>query len=145
VGICNGFQVLARLGVLGNVSLAPNDSGQFECRWVRLRVEPSNCPFLQGLESLDLSIAHGQGRVVAPEEDLGHILQQAPLRYCENPNGSVADIAGVCNPAGNVLGLMPHPERYLTPQHHPNWSRRADLPPLGLTIFQNAIRYVEAL
>jgi phosphoribosylformylglycinamidine synthase len=82
---------------------------------------------------------------MTPDGELERLLERAPLRYCGNPNGSVADIAGVCNPAGNVLGLMPHPERYLLPQHHPDWPRGAELPPLGLTIFQNAIRYVEAL
>ena len=148
LAICNGFQILARLGLLGNVSLVTNASGLFECRWVRLRVETSHCLFLQGMERLDLPVAHGQGRVVVPKEELALLLERAPLRYCENPNGSVADIAGVCNPAGNVFGLMPHPERYLTPQHHPAGSsnpvgrKSAGSPPLGLTLFQNAVRYV---
>ena len=141
-------EFLARLGLLGNVSLVTNASGLFECRWVRLRVETSHCLFLQGMERLDLPVAHGQGRVVVPKEELALLLERAPLRYCENPNGSVADIAGVCNPAGNVFGLMPHPERYLTPQHHPAGSsnpvgrKSAGSPPLGLTLFQNAVRYV---
>jgi phosphoribosylformylglycinamidine synthase len=145
LGICNGFQVLARLGLLGDVTLAANETGRFECRWVRLRVELSGCPFVQGLEVLELPIAHGQGRVMTLDGELERLLERAPLRYCENPNGSVADIAGVSNAAGNVFGLMPHPERYVMPQHHPDWPRGVELPPLGLTIFQNAIRYVEAL
>lgn len=139
LGICNGFQVLARLGLLGEVALAPNCTGRFECRWLRLRVEESPCIFLRGMEQIELPIAHGQGRVVIAQG-----LLHAPLRYCDNPNGSMADIAGICNAAGNVLGLMPHPERYLNRYHHPAWMR-SDWPkksPMGLAIFQNAVRYV---
>ena len=145
LGICNGFQALARIGLLGDVTLTPNSSGRFECRWVRLRVQDSPCVFLQGLERLELPIAHGQGRVVvAPGEPSHRVL--APLRYCENPNGSMHDIAGVCNPQGNVFGLMPHPERYQDRYHHPSWIQESRLPPPGLTLFQNAVRYVrEAL
>jgi phosphoribosylformylglycinamidine synthase len=139
LGICNGFQVLARLGLLGPVSLAANSMGRFECRWVRLRVNPSPCVFLTGLDELELPIAHGQGRVVVPEGRLDDVGPLAPLRYVDNPNGSVADIAGVCSPGGNVLGLMPHPERYLTRYQHPD---RQDAPPAGLRIFQNAVQYV---
>jgi phosphoribosylformylglycinamidine synthase len=150
LGICNGFQVLARLGLLGPVSLVANVSGRFECRWVPLEVASSEayaegrpeikpCLFLDGLEYLELPIAHGEGRVVVPEEALAEILPRAPLRYRQNPNGSVADIAGICNAAGNVLGLMPHPERYVTPSHHPRHLAQA---PAGLAIFRNAVRYV---
>jgi len=154
LGICNGFQVLARLGLLGDIALVPNASGRFECRWVRLRVEPSPCLFLHGLEEcagpfMELPIAHGQGRLVASGDALPSLLPLAPLRYEDNPNGSVAGIAGVCSSAGNVFGLMPHPERYLTPYHNPDWPRTAGrpaLPPLGLVLFRNAARYVrEAL
>jgi phosphoribosylformylglycinamidine synthase len=141
LGICNGFQVLARLGLLGPVSLALNSSDRFECRWVRLRTEPSPCVFLTGLEELELPIAHGQGRVVVPAGHLAEILPLAPLRYLDNPNGSVADMAGVCSPMGNVFGLMPHPERYLTRYHHPG---RRNAPPAGLRIFQNAVQYVRS-
>lgn len=139
LGICNGFQVLARLGLLGPVSLALNRLEQFECRWVRLRVEPSSCIFLAGLDELELPIAHGQGRVVVPGDQLASLLPSAPLRYVDNPNGSVADIAGVCSPAGNVFGLMPHPERYLTRYQH---STHRDATPAGLRIFRNAVQYV---
>jgi len=146
LGICNGFQVLARLGLLGDLTLVSNDSGRFECRWVRLRVESSPCVFLQGLETLELPIAHGQGRVVVPDGEEPAV--RAPLRYVENPNGSMGDIAGVCNEAGNVFGLMPHPERYLDRYHHPSRGAGGEdaLPPPGLVLFQNAVRYVrEAL
>jgi phosphoribosylformylglycinamidine synthase len=149
LGICNGFQILARLGLFGRVTLVPNIAGRFECRWVPLRVEPSPCVFLQGLEELELPIAHGEGRVVIGAAEGGIQAEEdmhAPLRYRENPNGSMQDIAGVCNARGNVLGLMPHPERYLHRYHHPDWQRRTSLPPPGLLFFQNAVRYVrEAL
>lgn len=139
LGICNGFQVLSRLGLLGAVSLAPNEPEGFVCRWVRLRADGAASLFLDGLEELELPIAHGQGRVVVS----GQI--RAPLRYLDNPNGSTGGIAGVCNAMGNVFGLMPHPERYVVRHHHPVWQRGSNLPPLGLTIFQNAVRYATGL
>lgn len=141
LGICNGFQVLARLGLLGDVSLAPNVSGHFICRWVPLRVERSPCIFLRGLHHLDLPIAHAQGRVVVEEHWEATVL--APLRYQQNPNGSVADIAGVCNDRGTILGLMPHPERYASPFQHPVWRRQEGSEPAGLALFRNAVEYVK--
>jgi len=141
LGICNGFQILARLGLLGQVALALNEAGEFECRWVRLHAERSNCLFLQGLEDPELPVAHGQGRVIVPEGSLTEVLRRAPLRYLDNPNGSVADIAGVCNQAGTVLGLMPHPERFVTELQHPRWSSGHGREPWGLRIFQNAVHY----
>lgn len=146
LGVCNGFQILARLGFLGRVSLAPNDSGRFVCRWVRLRAHSSPCIFLRGLDEIELPVAHGQGRVVTDEAGLREVMQHAPLRYHENPNGSTADIAGVCNARGNVFGLMPHPERYLTPYHHPQRlavQSRSNGDTAGLRIFKNAVRYVQ--
>jgi phosphoribosylformylglycinamidine synthase len=142
LGICNGFQVLARLGLLGPVTLVANEAGRFECRWMSLQVRESPCIFLRGLEQLDLPIAHGQGRLVVEDSCLPDILPLAPLRYDENPNGSIAGIAGVCNAAGNVFGLMPHPERYLRRQHHPSWNRVDELPPAGGRLFANAVHYV---
>jgi len=139
LGICNGFQVLARLGLLGRVSLVPNIDHRFICRWVPLRVEASPCLFLRGLDDLDLPIAHGEGRVIAAPEEIIHV----PLRYRRNPNGSDADIAGVCNASGTVLGLMPHPERYVSRYQHPRWQRGEGHHPAGLTLFRNAVRYVE--
>lgn len=141
LGICNGFQVLARLGLLGEVSLVPNISDRFICRWVPLRVQPSPSVFLRGLDRLDLPIAHAQGRLVIDDNGAGTAL--APLRYEQNPNGSVAGIAGVCNARGNILGLMPHPERYVTSYQHPRWQRGEGREAAGLTIFRNAVRYVE--
>lgn len=138
LGICNGFQMLSRLGLLGEVALTPNEPEGFICRWVRLRVDGSPCLFLRGLRSLELPIAHGQGRV-RPGQEI-----QGALRYCDNPNGSADAIAGVCNDAGNVFGLMPHPERFVTRWQHPRRQYADPTLPLGLALFQNAVRYVEA-
>lgn len=140
LGICNGFQVLARLGLLGPISLVPNSDGRFHCEWTELHVQPSPCIFLRGFERMELPIAHGEGRVVMPPECVDLVLPFAPLRYRRNPNGSMAGIAGVCNAGGNVFGLMPHPERYLTPLHHP---LRSGAPPAGVPFFGNAIRYIQ--
>jgi phosphoribosylformylglycinamidine synthase len=145
LGICNGFQILARLGLLGEVGLAANEGGRFQCRWVSLRVDGGRSIFLRGLEMFDLSIANGQGRVVIAPTAAEDVLGRAPLRYRENPNGSAQDIAGVCNPMGNVFGLMPHPERFVERHHHPRWTAGwgVESEPAGLAIFRNAIQYVQ--
>lgn len=135
LGICNGFQVLSRLGLLGEVTLMPNEPVGFLCQWVRLRVDETPCVFLQGLTEMELPIAHGQGRVWCSGE------VHSPLRYCENPNGSVEAIAGVSNAAGNVFGLMPHPERFVNRYQHPYRQEADPNLPLGLALFQNAVRY----
>lgn len=184
LGICNGFQVLAKAGMLpgwnnpadpaaadpqpGTVTPSPtpvtlthNASRQFECRWVRLTPDPaSRCIFTQGLDtSIEVPVAHGEGRVAVANDTVLTQLQsagQVALRYTTpdgstpaypaNPNGSVDHIAGLCNPQGNVLGLMPHPEDAVLPQQHPRWTREpwrqtGD----GLVIFQNAVRYARSL
>jgi phosphoribosylformylglycinamidine synthase len=146
IGICNGFQVLVRLGLLPGwegekaVSLIENASGKFEDRWVRLRVVTDGSPFLGGKGSvLRLPVAHREGRFVARDPEVLERLEaggQVALRYApaegeaappypENPNGSLAAIAGITNPRGNVLGLMPHPERHVRALHDPLWTRRA--------------------
>jgi phosphoribosylformylglycinamidine synthase len=133
IGICNGFQVLVKMGLLPNdnnftqtVTLSFNDSDKFECRWVHLKTEGSrkkevgrktNCLWTKGLpEVFSLPIAHGEGKFITKDEKILHELEhrnQVVFRYCENPNGSVHDIAGICNPKGNILGMMPHPERFV--------------------------------
>ena len=138
LGICNGFQMLARLGFFGDIALVHNAGGRFECRWVDLIAEESPCIFMEGLERLSLPIAHGEGRLVARDSS---DLPLVPLRYLENPNGSLHDIAGVCTASGTVFGLMPHPERFVSPMQHPD--RRGQ--PAGLAIFRNAVRYVGSL
>ncbi len=123
IGICNGFQVLVKTGYLPEnpcgerrATLFLNDCGRFICKWVKLKVNPkSPCIFTKGLpEEIELPIAHGEGKFLPRDKkDLEAILagNLAPVFYVENPNGSAADIAGICSSRGNVLGLMPHPER----------------------------------
>jgi len=128
LGICNGFQVLLEAGLLPGAMLR-NRSQQFACKWVNLRVENPESPFFQGCETgalLRLPIAHGEGNYYADPEVLDEMRAngQIVLRYCDlsgmpspeaNPNGSLENIAGVSNAAGNVVGLMPHPERAAEP------------------------------
>jgi phosphoribosylformylglycinamidine synthase subunit PurQ / glutaminase len=124
VGICNGFQVLCEGGLLPG-ALLPNDAGSFASRWVHCRVEGAISPLTQGVAAntiLKLPIAHGEGRYVAPPEILDQLeaTGRVIFRYCDpdgtiseraNPNGSSLNIAGIMNEGGNVIGLMPHPER----------------------------------
>lgn len=168
LGIGNGFQVLVRMGLLpGNGTSGPdpnnltsalvnNDSGQFECRWVRVRIEKTNCVFTRGLEGsiVNYPVAHQQGKFYARRDVLEQLEgdQQVVFRYCnsggqiagsypDNPNGSLNAIAGICDPSGRILGLMAHPERYVESYHHPNW-RRTPAKPQGLSIFKNAVTYL---
>ena len=154
IGICNGFQVLVRTGLLpfgklGTMSatLAHNASGHFQCEWVELKAE-TPCVFTHDLDQPDLmlQIAHGEGRFYAPPEVLARMEaeQLIVLRYrVRNPNGSQSAIAGVCDPTRRIFGLMPHPERLVVREQHPNWRRlEPDLRlPHGLKIFVNAVRY----
>ncbi len=164
LGICNGFQVLVRAGLLpGRVtntldirtvaSLTDNMSAQFESRWVTLGVEISTCLFTQWIKRpIELPVAHGEGQFVLAEDAMLAQLQksgQVPLVYTSptggdvvypgNPNGSIGNIAGVCNARGNVFGLMPHPERYVSALQHPQ--RRGTSDGDGLLIFKNAYEY----
>jgi phosphoribosylformylglycinamidine synthase len=156
IGICNGFQVLVKLGLLPfpddlqtggqSATLADNPTGRFLDRWTPLKAVPDSvCIWTHGLdEAFDLPIAHGEGRFLPRDETVLARLRegrQIALTYAANPNGSVADIAGVCDPSGVVLGLMPHPERFTHATHHPAWSHHA-LAPVGLRFFQNAVAHV---
>ena len=162
LGVCNGFQALARLGLLPDVALAPNAHGLFECRRVALRVEPgSDCVFTRGLDRLTLPIAHGEGRVVPRDAAAlarfaveGRIALRyvspsgdPAIAYPDNPNGAAGAIAGLCNRSGTVLGLMPHPERAALPSQGVDdgasgerGDGRAGLP--GLRLFANAAAYL---
>jgi phosphoribosylformylglycinamidine synthase len=159
-GMCNGFQVLVKAGLFGEgITLAPNERGRFECRWVHLKGNPSKSIFTRGIETMYVPVAHGEGRFVAASpEILGELEQngQIALRYCgadgnanadypSNPNGSMANIAGICNTTGTVFGLMPHPENHIFPYNHPQWTRLKDRPTEGdgAKIFRNAVEYVE--
>jgi phosphoribosylformylglycinamidine synthase I len=162
LGICNGFQVLLKAGLLlqpdedGPVAtLAHNACGRFEDRWIYLQAESRRCRFLTGYHRLHLPVAHGEGRFVVREQWMLQGLEQAGqrvLRYVDaeghpggypvNPNGSQADVAGICDPTGRVLGLMPHPERHVLPTQHPRWTREGlasegD----GLRLFRNAVEF----
>ncbi len=164
IGICNGLQVLVKAGLLPEVDLqAPqrvtltnNDSGKFEDRWVYLRVNPGACVFTaEGPERVYLPVAHTEGKfVAASQEVLDGLLRagQVPVQYVHpegepctypwNPNGSMADIAGICDPTGRIFGLMPHPERHFDPTHHPRWTREGLRPEGdGVFVFRNAVTY----
>ncbi|OAT85506.1 phosphoribosylformylglycinamidine synthase I [Desulfotomaculum copahuensis] len=167
LGICNGFQVLVRTGLLPggrtdeiSAALMANDSGRFECRWIELLVENNHCLFTRGLAGRVLSFqaAHGEGKFFAREDTLAAIEQagQVVFRYAgagggpagnypDNPNGSLHAIAGICNPGGTVLGLMPHPERFVERTQHPNWRRGETGEPHGLAIFRNAVHYAREI
>ncbi len=147
IGICNGFQVLTRTKLLPG-ALGHNAHGRFECRWVVLDPQPtSRCLWTKGLdETIHCPIAHGEGRYVHPDPDSLAEAGQGALRYrSTNPNGSVADIAGVCNAAGNVLGLMPHPENFVVPRQHPHHLRGGGKEHLGLRLFRNGVAAAEQM
>jgi phosphoribosylformylglycinamidine synthase len=139
LGICNGFQTLVRAGLLPG-ALGHNHSGSFQCEWVTLDPAPSRCIWTDGLEPIDCPIAHGEGRYVHPDPDALATAGQVALRYRQNPNGSVADIAGICDPTGVVLGLMPHPENHVVVRQHPLWSRGTHRG-LALGLFERGVRH----
>lgn len=149
LGICNGFQVLVKSGLLPgqlgddpSVALTLNDSARFDCRWVKVKVEGKSA-FTKGLpDTVELPVAHAEGKLVAAPEVLDKLDGQVAFRYVDNPSGSMHDIAGLTNKKGNVLGLMPHPERYLTPHHHPTRAT-AKANELGLHIIKNCVDAVK--
>ncbi len=164
LGICNGFQVLVKAGFLPELSngsssqltLATNDSGKFECRWVYLAVNKENpCVFTRGIESLYLPVAHGEGKVVADPEVLSglnvalHYTDEygnSDVGYPYNPNGSVKNIAGICDSSGRIFALMPHPERHIRGTQHPQWTRLgAREYGDGFQIFRNAVEWAKNL
>jgi phosphoribosylformylglycinamidine synthase len=123
LGICNGFQILTKLGLLPKASLIDNESGRFQCRWVKLRVQNPRNPFLRELPTdidVEFPIAHAEGRLVAPDGEAERYLRDglAALTYVDNPNGSQAGIAGLQSETGRVFGLMPHPERFVFRNQH---------------------------
>lgn len=170
IGICNGFQTLVKAGILPGADLVPSDGGErrftltdnlerrFECRWVTLKIEPGPCLWTEGLEAMIVCpIAHGEGRFVAKDEaHLEALLAKnlvvftyaapdgIPARglYPDNPNGSMADIAGICNPRGNVLGLMPHPEDNIFSGPGAR-AYRGGKAGGGLDLFVNGVRYAK--
>ena len=167
LGICNGFQVLVRCGLLpgdgdgkgdaaGAATLAHNDSARFEARWVNLLPRPGVTPFVAFTEPIELPVAHGEGRFLAANPEAMDALDAAgriPLKYADaqgrptqdypaNPNGSLLAAAGVCDATGRVFGLMPHPERFVSPLHHPRWTRLGDAlgqEGHGMKLFRSAV------
>ena len=140
IGICNGFQVLTRAGLLPG-ALGHNAHGRFECRWVEIAHEPASvCLWSRGIDDpIHCPIAHGEGRYVHPDPGQLEASGQVALRYrSANPNGSVGAIAGVCNAAGNVLWLMPHPENHVTARQHPHPPAGGERH-LGLRLFRNGV------
>jgi phosphoribosylformylglycinamidine synthase len=166
LGVCNGFQLLVKLGLLPamdgalpdrQVSLAHNLSARFENRWCHLLVNArSPCVFTRGLSRLYLPVRHGEGNLVPKNSHILRRLQEKNLialqylhpdtgvmteEYPHNPNGSPLGIAGLCDPSGRIFGLMPHPEAFSHPTNHPGWTRGETAPP-GLGVFENAVRYL---
>ncbi len=148
LGICNGFQVLTTAGILPG-ALGHNAQGHFDCRWVVLDAVPASASvWTKGIDApIHCPIAHGEGRYVHADPDGLAANGQVALRYrSTNPNGSVADIAGVSDPSGVVLGLMPHPENHIVARQHPRHSRGGGGDEhLGLRLFDNGIRYAKGL
>jgi len=149
IGICNGFQVLTRAGLLPG-ALGHNAAGTFDCRWVELEpVADSVCVWTRDLEAdIHCPIAHGEGRYVHPDPNELEAAGQIALRYSgSNPNGSVSDIAGVCDTTGLVLGLMPHPENHIVARQHPRHGRgvgQVDDRHQGLHLFANGVKHAHA-
>lgn len=148
IGICNGFQTLVRLGLLpgggARVALAHNESGGFQCRWVRLRATSERCVWTRGLtDEIDCPIAHGEGRFVCDDATMDALVanDQIAVRYVSaNPNGSRDAVAGICDPTGRVLGLMPHPENHVLERQHPR-HRRENEGRLGLALFRAGVAH----
>lgn len=166
LGVCNGFQVMVKLGILPafdgaymeqSVTLTHNDSGKFEDRWVHLKANPdSRCIFTRGIEKpIYVPICHGEGKFIPRDaavlnrlKENGQVVVQYVGKsggfggYPINPNGSVEHIAGICDETGRVFGMMPHPENHIQRTQHPRWTRE-HLPAEGdgLVIFRNAVQY----
>ena len=158
LGVCNGFQALIKTGILPgppdpalpHVTLTNNDSGRFECRWIKMVSDPtSKCVWMAGIDRLESPVAHGEGKLIAAPEMLSKLRPvlyyanskwQPTSTYPANPNGSINNIAGLTDDTGRVFALMPHPERFVRASQHPKWTRQCvDEPGQGLRIFQNGI------
>ena len=178
LGICNGFQSLVNIGLLPglqedyhqrSVALAFNDCGNFRDQWVALRVNPASpCVFTRGIDQAALPVRHGEGKFFSDQATLVSLWrnnqvavqyalpdgQPAGGRFPFNPNGSVDDIAGICDATGRIFGLMPHPEAYNHPTNHPDWTRRKEFDrrrgasrqnelPVGIRMLQNGVDYFQ--
>ena len=164
IGICNGFQALVKSGILPAASenkeatLTFNEQGHFECRWIHLAPVSQTCIWTKDLDdNIVCPVAHGEGNFQSSDTSFVNMLtaqDQIALTYIypdgapangdypANPNGSILDIAGICNPQGNVLGLMPHPENHIYPHQHPQWTRGVK-GNSGLVLFENGVKYAK--
>lgn len=168
LGVCNGFQLMVKMGLLPGfdgeyakpvASLSHNESGRFEDRWVNLAVnKASPCVFTKGMENIYVPVRHGEGKFIPGSAEVLERLESmnlvtvryadgagAPtMEYPANPNGSTNAIAGITDPTGRLFGLMPHPEAFLHRTNHPRWTRE-NLPEegQGLAIFKNAVEYLK--
>ena len=171
LGVCNGFQLMVKLGLLPNLegkkepeqeaTLTNNDSGRFEDRWVYLKVNPrSRSIFTKGLKGVYLPVRHGEGKFIPRDEMVQNTLRERELitlQYSDetfkepcmdypcNPNGAMEAIAGICDSTGRLMGMMPHPEAYLHRTNHPRWTREP-LPEegMGVVFFKNAVDYIRS-
>jgi phosphoribosylformylglycinamidine synthase len=164
IGVCNGFQMLVRSGLLPGGSAGPavltdNSHGRFECRWVSLSSESSRCVWTAGLTGvMSCPVAHGEGRFLADAtvvrglEDGGQVALRyvrpdgspADIAYPHNPNGSVRDIAGISDPTGLILGMMPHPENHVVARQGRSGSRNGTAG-LATTIFQRGVDHAKGV
>ncbi len=163
LGVCNGFQALVDSGLFEpkdesrSVALAPNASGRFECRWSIIEPKACQARWIERLGPLPMPSAHGEGRFwVKDQAALERLEARGQIALCyagdlagqsaaNHPNGSLARIAGICDPSGRVLGLMPHPERNITPWHRPDWTRRAPRQEgEGLSFYRELVRAAQA-
>ncbi|MDP2632814.1 MAG: phosphoribosylformylglycinamidine synthase I [Candidatus Curtissbacteria bacterium] len=164
VGICNGFQVLTRTGLLPfnrlgemDATLEQNESGRFECRFIKIKIEDSCAIFLKPYvgQIIDISVNHGEGKFFALPKDLSKIEKENLVacryvdedgkptqHYPQNPNGALNAIAGVTDPTGRILGLMPHPEKIIELTQHPNW-RRGNVKALGGFLFEGMVKFAQ--
>lgn len=166
LGVCNGFQVLVRTGLLPfrkigrmDATLTNNDSSHFECRWIRVAANEKNAsPFLKGLieEPVWLPVAHGEGKFLTDSQTLSKIEKEnlvafryidenghSTQKYPDNPNGALNAIAGVIDATGRILGMMPHPECFVRLQQHPNWRRGQVQKIKGLELFESIVKFVK--
>jgi phosphoribosylformylglycinamidine synthase len=177
LGICNGFQTLVNMGLLPgfnhdytqrSVAITFNDCGNFRDQWVSMKVNPASpCVFTRGISQMELPIRHGEGKFYADKTAIYQLIHNnqvvaqyampdgkpANLQFPFNPNGSIEDIAGICDPSGRIFGLMPHPEAFNHWTNHPEWTRQKETikrqigkvepqPTVGLRLFQNAVEFI---
>jgi len=165
IGICNGFQALVRTGLLPfrqigkmDATLAQNQSGRFECRWIKLKVEKSKCVFLNKNNGKigEFAVNHGEGRFFSDTKTIEQVENEdlVFMRYVDdkgkptqdypaNPNGSTNAIAGITDPTGRILGIQPHPEKFVEITQHPNWRRQKFTKPHGALIFEEMVKFAK--